>query len=307
MDEERKVEAPSPESSAQEEEPQTPEPPAETEAATPPELTAEEAPGPEVLTTQPPQPPQRKGISLFVLGIVGGLLFLMLFVLLFALFFAYRNTNQELNALREEMNNRFQVVDSQWQNLSAQNRHQDELIGNASKEIKDLEDEVATLQETLNSRSQTWEEEAQKLEERIKTAEEKLQRRLDQLETSLHEEWKQSLAETRSALESEIKRLRLEVLLMRALRQALEARIHLREKSTGLAKRDLRDVGKLLAQAASVAEDEQTREDIQRLQQSIREIRESLEREVFPVTTVELFMDRLDELIQRVESPPKSH
>jgi hypothetical protein len=88
------------------------------------------------------------------------------------------------------------------------------------------------------------------------------------------------------------------MLLMRASRQALQARMHLAEKSAGLAKRDLRDVEAILSAAIRATDDEELRATLEKLRQSIRELREGIEAETFPVTTVEVLIDQIDGVIR---------
>ncbi len=251
----------------------------------------------------PPQPPpltpvesRGRSSTAILWGIGGGLLVFFLLTLLFALFLAYRNTQRELASLRKEVNVHYDNVDSKILDLSNQIIVHDKEMGKIHAELKtlkeeisDLRDDLASLEEESNNQARETEKALQELEDRLK-----------EMSTSLQATWQHDLQEEKHAREKEIRRLQLEILLMRASRQALEARIHLKEKSRGLAKRDLRTVADLLDQAATLAKDDPIRGDILRLRGSIEEIRNTLEHDIFPVTTVELFIDRLDELLDQV-------
>ncbi len=88
----------------------------------------------------------------------------------------------------------------------------------------------------------------------------------------------------------------LQVLLLKASGKALKARIHLAEEEAGLAKRDLRECDVALEAAMAFA-DEETKASLKELRASITELREGIEAETFPLTTLEILIDRIDNLI----------
>lgn len=88
----------------------------------------------------------------------------------------------------------------------------------------------------------------------------------------------------------------LQVLLLKASGKALKARIHLAEEEAGLAKRDLRECDVALEAAMAFA-DEETKASLKELRASITELRESIEAKTFPLTTLEILIDRIDNLI----------
>ena len=88
----------------------------------------------------------------------------------------------------------------------------------------------------------------------------------------------------------------LQVLLLKASGKALKARIHLAEKEAGLAKRDLRECDLALGAAMAFA-DEETGASLKELRASMTELREGIEAETFPLTTLEILIDKIEALV----------
>ena len=88
----------------------------------------------------------------------------------------------------------------------------------------------------------------------------------------------------------------LQVLLLKASGKALKARIHLAEKEAGLAKRDLRECDLALGAAMAFA-DEETGASLKELRASMTELREGIEAETFPLTTLEILIERIEALV----------
>jgi chromosome segregation ATPase len=96
--------------------------------------------------------------------------------------------------------------------------------------------------------------------------------------------------------ERKIDRLQLQALLLNASGKALKARIHLAEKDVGLVRRDLRECDTILQAAAAFADDE-TKVALRELRASIVELRDSIEAQTFPLTTLEILIDKIDALV----------
>jgi predicted nucleic acid-binding Zn-ribbon protein len=97
---------------------------------------------------------------------------------------------------------------------------------------------------------------------------------------------------------AQLDRLQLEILLLKASGKALKARIHLAERDPGLAKRDLRDCEVAIEAAMLLASDD-TRTSLQEMKTGIVELRDSIEAQTFPLTTLEILIERINALIGR--------
>jgi septal ring factor EnvC (AmiA/AmiB activator) len=128
-----------------------------------------------------------------------------------------------------------------------------------------------------------------------KALEAKISSELEDLETEISSELK-DLEEKLALQEERTTGFQLQVLLLKASGKALKARIHLAEEETGLAKRDLRECDSALEAAMAFA-DEETEASLKELRASMVELREGIEAETFPLTTLEILIDRIEDLV----------
>ncbi len=149
---------------------------------------------------------------------------------------------------------------------------------------------------TLEAALEEARSEASRLQSRLSTVsteggrvEEDLQGRIDQ-EVAALEDALAGQAEEDVALQRQ-------VLLLKASGKALRARIHLSERDAGLAKRDLRECEDILTQAMDLAEGE-IEVSLEELRTLIAEVRDSIEAQTFPVTTVEVLIERIEALVE---------
>ena len=152
--------------------------------------------------------------------------------------------------------------------------------------------EVAAETERLGGELKKASTERAQLKEALET---KISSKLEEAETKISSkvaEWEEKIAlqEERTA------GFQLQVLLLKASGKALKARIHLAEKDAGLAKRDLRECD-LALQAAMAFADEETKASLRELRASMTELREGIEAETFPLTTLEILIDKIEALI----------
>jgi len=229
-----------------------------------------------------------RGISLgtWLVASVLGLLALILLVALLT-FVGIRGSRR---AAQEAATN----ADARIQRLQAQ-------IDSLNRELETLRAANAELQRSLESRLN---DELQTLRRDLQKADQQLQ---DEVQQTLSAQSRELRGEVQASLEQVSRevgavaaRMRLEVLLLRASRQALQARIHLAEKKSGLAKRDLRAVEAALNEAVQATDDAELQAALGNLRDSIRELREGIEAETFPVTTVEVLIEKIDEALQAV-------
>jgi len=182
------------------------------------------------------------------------------------------------------------------------------------RELKARVDEVSAEAEQLGAdlerasaeKAQFQEDLAEKFSSQLEDLEEKFSSQLEDLEEKtsgqlegLEKETSNQLQELRERLslqETRVDRFQFQVLLLKASGKALKARMHLAEKKVGLATRDLRECDSTL-EAAKAFADEETRVSLEELRASIRELKESIEAETFPLTTLEILIDRIDALI----------
>ncbi len=286
----------------------------------------------------PPSPPDGGGIpsgptqgrwpirpAQALWGIIAAFLFLALTITFLALLMSVRNAHRDLIRTRSQLSarldalnarvitteNRLNTIDEGETALRGQVETQRQALKQLKAQSDTLMQELVTLQEDQSANSQKWQARVQAFNKRLESVQEQLDKAtlamradMDKREQALKETFQAQLQENETSTMARLNALRLELTLMRAARQAIEARIHLQEKSPGLAKRNLNALLGLLKQAQSLTTDQRTREDIQQLRRSVVEIRGILEKEIFPVTTVELLVDRIDEIIHRVASSP---
>jgi septal ring factor EnvC (AmiA/AmiB activator) len=141
-------------------------------------------------------------------------------------------------------------------------------------ELKGASAERAQLQKALEA----------KISSELEESEVKISDQLGKLEEKL------TLQEERTT------GFQLQVLLLKASGEALKARIHLAEKEAGLTKRDLRECDSALGAAMAFA-DEETQTSLKELRASMTELREGIEAETFPLTTLEILIDKIEALI----------
>jgi len=171
------------------------------------------------------------------------------------------------------------------------------------RELKARVDEVSAEAEQLGAdlerasaeKAQFQEDLAEKFSSQLEDLEEKTSGQLEGLEKETSNQL-QELRERLSLQETRVDRFQFQVLLLKASGKALKARMHLAEKKVGLATRDLRECDSTL-EAAKAFADEETRVSLEELRASIRELKESIEAETFPLTTLEILIDRIDALI----------
>lgn len=190
-----------------------------------------------------------------------------------------------------------------------------EVAANADTQVRQLQAQIDTLKRDLEALQAAHTELQRSLEDRLsgelqtlrqdfQKADQQLadevQQTLDAQGQELRREIQASLEELSQEVRTGIARTRLEVLLLRASRQALQARIHLAEKKPGLAKRDLRAVEALLNDAAQATDDAELQAALGNLRDSIRELREGIEAQTFPITTVEVLIEKIDEVLQTI-------
>ena len=153
-------------------------------------------------------------------------------------------------------------------------------------------EEVATEVERLEAELKGASTERAQLKN---TLEAKISKQLGELETKISDQLGE--LEVKIALQEEkTAAFQLQVLLLKASGKALKARIHLAEKDAGLAKRDLRECDSALKAAMAFA-DEDTKASLKELRASMTELREGIEAETFPLTTLEILIDRIEALI----------
>jgi septal ring factor EnvC (AmiA/AmiB activator) len=127
------------------------------------------------------------------------------------------------------------------------------------------------------------------------TLESKISDELEGLETEIAGEL-EDLEERLALQEETTAKFQLQVLLLKASGKALKARIHLAEEEAGLAKRDLRECDATLEAAIALADDD-TATSLEELRASMVELREGIEAETFPLTTLEILIDKIEDLI----------
>ena len=231
---------------------------------------------------------QLRGISLGT-WLVASMLGLLAFVLLVALlaFVGIRGSRRAAQEVAINTNARIQQLQAQ--------------IDTLNRELEALQAANVELQRSLENR---LDDELQALRQEFQRADQQLQddvqRTLNAQGRELRNEVQTSLDEVSRDVSAIAVRTRLEVLLLRASRQALQARIHLAERKPGLAKRDLRAVEAALNEAAETIGDPELQAAVGSLRDSIRELREGIEAETFPVTTVEVLIEKIDEVLQAV-------
>jgi GTP cyclohydrolase II len=153
-------------------------------------------------------------------------------------------------------------------------------------------EEVAARTEQLEAGLEKASVERAQLGEALET---KISSELEDLETKTFKELGE-LEERIAVQEETTAGFQLQVLLLKASGKALKARIHLAEEETGLAKRDLRECDSAL-EAATAFADEETKASLKELRGSMTELREGIEAETFPLTTLEILIDRIEALI----------
>lgn len=153
----------------------------------------------------------------------------------------------------------------------------------------------ADLERATAEKAQLKEDLAEDLFSQLQGLEEKSSSQLEDLEKRTSSQL-QELREELSLQEARVGRFQFQALLLKASGRALKARMHLAERKVGLAKRDLRECDSALGAAEAFA-DEETRVSLEELRASIRELKEGIEAETFPLTTLELLIDRIDALI----------
>ncbi len=99
-----------------------------------------------------------------------------------------------------------------------------------------------------------------------------------------------------AALETDRTRLQMQVLLLKASGKVMRAVVHLTDLSPGLAQRDLAAAIDALAQAQTLATDDK-RNAIGELRASLAELRGSIEAKAYPISTLEILGDKIDDLI----------
>lgn len=169
-------------------------------------------------------------------------------------------------------------------------------------QVRTLQTRVDALSQELEALRQAQAELEQSVESRMSKQFEALRKDSEAADEALSDEFRAGLDQSSRQLEQVASRIRLEMLLLRASRQALQARIHLAEREAGLAKRNLRDVEAALTAAIQATDDEDLQARLGRLHDSIRELRESIEAQTFPVTTVEVLIDQIDGLLRELSA-----
>lgn len=105
------------------------------------------------------------------------------------------------------------------------------------------------------------------------------------------------LGETVVGLTGARDRLQLEVLLLKASGRLLRSSLHLNSQNPGLAKRDLVMAMDALDAAKSLAAEEKLRAAIGEFYTTVAELRQSIDAQAYPITTLELLSDKVEELI----------
>ncbi len=241
--------------------------------------------------------------------LVASLLGLLAIILLGALVvsLSIRNTRRTVrdvamssNIQIQELQNRVDSLTRELEALRQANAElQRSLEGRLASQVETLQQADAELQRALET---SIADQLEALRQDLETADQELRDEvvaaLEEQNQALRQEVEAGLAETSQRMQELAARVRLEMLLMRASREALQARMHLAEKSAGLAKRNLRDVEATLSAAIQATDNEELRATLEKLRQSIRELREGIEAETFPVTTVEVLIDQIDGVIR---------
>lgn len=153
-------------------------------------------------------------------------------------------------------------------------------------------EELASETERLGAELKGATTERAQLKDALET---KMSSQLGELETKMSDQLGE-LEEKIALQEEKTAAFQLQVLLLKASGKALKARIHLAEKDAGLAKRDLRECD-LALQAAMTFADEETEASLKELRASMTELREGIEAETFPLTTLEILIDKIEALI----------
>lgn len=153
-------------------------------------------------------------------------------------------------------------------------------------------EEVATETERLGAELKGASTERAQLKSALEA---KMSSELGELETKISGQLGQ-LEEKIAVQEEKTATFQLQVLLLKASGKALKARIHLAEKDAGLTKRDLRECD-LALQAAMAFANEETGASLKELRASMRELSEGIEAETFPLTTLEILIDKIEALI----------
>jgi len=159
---------------------------------------------------------------------------------------------------------------------------------------------------TKRSLESSMASQVQTLRNDFQTADKKLQDDWQKALEAQNQTWRKELQagldQAAQTSETNLAQVHLETMLLRASRQALQARIHLAEKDSGLAKRNLRDVEAALTAAIQTTSDKELQATLGRLRSSIAELRESIEAQTFPVTTIEVLIDEMDKVIQQLST-----
>jgi septal ring factor EnvC (AmiA/AmiB activator) len=161
-------------------------------------------------------------------------------------------------------------------------------VGEVGTQVEELAAETEQLGAELEGAST----ERAQLKEALEA---KISDQLEDLETEISSDLK-DLEEKLALQEEKTTGFQLQVLLLKASGKALKARIHLAEEEAGLAKRDLRECDATLEAAMAFADDE-TETSLKELRSSMVELREGIEAETFPLTTLEILIDKIEDLI----------
>ncbi len=161
-------------------------------------------------------------------------------------------------------------------------------VGELGTQVEEMAAEIERLEAELEGASTERAQIKKDLEAKISSE-------LQELETEMSGELK-DLEEKLAVQEKRTDEFQLQVLLLKASAKALKARVHLAEKDTGLAKRDLRECDAVLQAAMAFADDE-TQTSLKELRASMVELREGIEAETFPLTTLEILIDKIEDLI----------
>ena len=97
-------------------------------------------------------------------------------------------------------------------------------------------------------------------------------------------------------LETDRTRLQAQTMLGKASGKVVRAVIHLSADNPGLAKRDLATAIDALDQAQGLASDDK-RHTIAEVRTSLAELRASIEAKAYPIATLEILGDKIDDLV----------
>ena len=153
-------------------------------------------------------------------------------------------------------------------------------------------EEVAAKTEQLEAGLEKASAERAQLKEALEA---RISSELEELETNTSNELAE-LEEGMAVQEETTAGFQLQVLLVKASGKAMKAMMHLAGGETGLARRDLRECDSALEAAMAFA-DEETESSLKELRGSMTELREGIEAETFPLTTLEILIDRIEVLI----------